>query len=95
MSAAACDPLTKASAALGTKKALATALGRSKSVIAQWRKAGVPADRCLEIEALTREAALERGDPALIVTCEQLRPDLGWKVVRENPLPEASKPAGS
>lgn len=79
------DPLTKAAAAVGNKAALARALHRSKSVIAQWRKAGVPADHCMRIEALTREAAQRRGDPALIVTCEQLRPDLAWHVLRGNP----------
>jgi DNA-binding transcriptional regulator YdaS (Cro superfamily) len=86
------DPLTKASRALGTGAALARRLGRSRAVIGQWRKR-VPAEQCLAIEAVTREVAAERDDPTLIVTCEDLRPDLGWRVVRENPLPDRKKPA--
>jgi DNA-binding transcriptional regulator YdaS (Cro superfamily) len=77
----------------GSQIGFARALGVTPGLVAQWRRRGVPTERCLEIEAITREVAAERHDPTLIVTCEDLRPDLAWKVVRENPLPEREKPA--
>lgn len=43
---------------------------KSHGVVHQWRIARVPAEHCLEIERHTG------------VTCEQLRPDLAWEVVR-------------
>ena len=43
----------------------------------------VPAEHCPAIERATRKAAEERADPTLIVTCEELRPDVAWSVLRE------------
>ena len=43
----------------------------------------IPADKCPDIEAATRAAAQERGDPSLVVLCEELRPDVKWSVLRE------------
>ena len=74
--------------AFGTDRAFAHALGMTPGAIAQWRIRGlVPIDRCFEVEAATRKLADERGDPSLIVTCEQMRPEFNWDVVRNNPHP--------
>lgn len=55
-------PLDRAAAALGSRKALADALGISAAAVSQWEK--VPAGRVLQIEALTR------------VSRHELRPDI-------------------
>lgn len=44
----------------------------------------IPGDVCPAIERATRAKAAEKNDPSLIVTCEELRPDVDWRVVREN-----------
>lgn len=53
----------------------------------------VPAEHCPAIERATRAVAAERGDPKLIVLCEELRPDVAWSVLREQiePTPEPAK----
>jgi len=43
----------------------------------------VPAEHCPAMERATRAKAAELGDPMLIVTCEELRPDIPWGVLRE------------
>jgi DNA-binding transcriptional regulator YdaS (Cro superfamily) len=55
-----------------------------------WKARGkVPADHCPEIERLTKRA----------VTCEELRPDVNWGVLRRandgepNPAPSDQPPA--
>jgi DNA-binding transcriptional regulator YdaS (Cro superfamily) len=56
---------------------LASALELSgHAVVHQWRLTRVPAEYCPRIERLTREA----GEA---VTCEELRPDIEWGVLRE------------
>lgn len=61
----------------GISSHLAKRLGISPVMISQW-VAGikqVPAERCIEIEILTDG----------LVTCEDLRPDLNWAVLRNAP----------
>ena len=63
---------------LNQRRGLATAIGRSICVspvlISQWANhiRNVPAGRCPDIEAATGGA----------VTCEELRPDVNWSVLR-------------
>lgn len=45
----------------------------SYQTVQQWRVSGVPAERCPDIEAATN------GE----VTCEELRPDVNWAVLRK------------
>ena len=61
--------LNEAIKAVGSQAELARRLG-GKTVgqtINNWRKRGIPAERCAEIEAITG------------VRCEELRPDLTWQ----------------
>ena len=62
-----------------TLAGLARELGVSYQAVQQYRKNGVPAEHCPTIERLTRA----KGKP---VTCEQLRPEIDWAVVRSNPV---------
>ncbi|AVL70847.1 transcriptional regulator [Oligella urethralis] len=59
----------------GMATRLAKQLNVSPVMVSQW-VAGtkqVPAERCIEIEELTNG----------LVTCEKLRPDLNWSVLRK------------
>jgi DNA-binding transcriptional regulator YdaS (Cro superfamily) len=47
----------------------------------------VPAEYCPAIEGETRRIAAERADASLVVTCEELRPDVAWSVLREQAAP--------
>jgi DNA-binding transcriptional regulator YdaS (Cro superfamily) len=88
-------PLDKAIAACDTQVALARRLGVSKSRISQWLGGWkVPMERCIDIEKKTRALAAERHDEALIVACEDLRPDVEWNVVRGNPRPHPAADPG-
>ena len=53
----------------------------------------VPAEQCPKIERVTRQFAADKGDPSLIVTCEQLRPDVAWDVLRLQASPEPEQQA--
>jgi DNA-binding transcriptional regulator YdaS (Cro superfamily) len=79
------DALQRAAEALGGMAAVARAAGaRSDSAPHMWKQRGnVPAEYCPGIERATRAAAAEQGKPELIVTCEDLRPDVPWNVLRE------------
>lgn len=59
---------------LGAAAKLAAQLKVSPATLSQWRNARrpVPASHCMAIEKATKGA----------VTCEKLRPDLHWYVVR-------------
>lgn len=79
--------LTRAAAALGGQAALASAIGfTDRRAVWPWfnQDRRVPAEHCPAIEGATRAAAAERGDPALVVTCEELRPDVAWGVLRDS-----------
>jgi DNA-binding transcriptional regulator YdaS (Cro superfamily) len=62
---------------------LAVQLGVSVQRLLNWLARGVPAERCPDIED-----ALDGR-----VTCEQLRPDVNWSVLRRrDPQPSAPAP---
>lgn len=66
--------LNRAIGILGGLASATTKLGVKRyQTIQQWRNAGVPAEYCPIIER-------ETGGK---VTCEQLRPDMAWGVLRE------------
>lgn len=68
--------LDEALACVGGLRSLASGLGIGTSTPAMWKSRGsVPAEYCPGIERMTRE----RGAP---VTCERLRPDVDWAVLR-------------
>lgn len=72
--------LRKAAAVVGGQAALAQLLGfPDRRNVWPWFNTPrqVPAEHCPSIERATRE----HGDPVL---CEQLRPDVDWKVLRRN-----------
>ena len=48
---------------------------------------------CVAIERETRRIASERGDPSLVVTCEELRPDVAWEVLRLQAAPATEREA--
>lgn len=71
------NPLDIAVGLLGGVVCAAEVLNlKSYQVIQQWRRTQVPAERCPDIEAATGGA----------VTCEELRPDVNWAVVRSAPV---------
>lgn len=81
-------PIDVAADLLGSQAALATALGVTRAAVTQWKDDGrrTPAEHCPLIERLTNG----------IVTCEQLRPDMAWGVIRGSvaaPKEDISKPA--
>lgn len=68
---------------LGGVASFAAAIGVAASAPSMWKARGkVPAEHCPAIERFTRD----RGDP---VTCEELRPDIPWGVLREPHAPAA------
>jgi DNA-binding transcriptional regulator YdaS (Cro superfamily) len=80
--------LRKASKVIGGQAALAAALGYAdRRNVNPWftMERNFPAEHCPVVERLTREKASEAGDPSLVVTCEELRPDVAWDVLRESP----------
>lgn len=58
---------------LGSKAALAKALNTSKQNINQWKE-HVPIKYCPDIEYLTNRQ----------ITCEEMRPDVNWSVLRNS-----------
>ena len=70
-------PIDRASDIVGSQASLASLLKVSRAAVSQWKDEGrrVPAEHCLVIERETRA----RGAP---VTCEELRPDMDWSVIR-------------
>lgn len=78
------DALERAIDAMGGITKLAVRLGlRSHAVIQHWRRNRVPAQHCPAIERATR-------DSGAVVTCEELRPDIPWGVLREGGSPPAA-----
>lgn len=53
---------------------IARQLGVKPQAVQQWFKTKVPAERCPEIEKFTEGK----------VTCEELRPDVNWAVLRNS-----------
>ena len=65
-------PLEQAIKIAGGMTKMAGSLSLSShAVVYQWKKKQVPAEKCPDIEALTG------------ITCEQLRPDVNWAVLRK------------
>lgn len=83
-------PIDKAARVAGSRAALARALGVTKAAVGQWREPGrrVPAEHCPVIERLTADLG-ER------VSCEELRPDVEWHVLRGAAADAPSAPAPS
>ncbi len=77
-------PIDRAARVIGSQVALAKVLGVTKAAVGQWKDPGrrVPAEHCPTIEKLTQEMSKS---PADVVTCEQLRPDVPWGVLRTPP----------
>ena len=73
--------------ACGTQEALAAILVPpvTQSTVSSWGRGDrpVPARFCPQIERETRKQAKAKGDPSLIATCEELRPDIGWAELRK------------
>lgn len=71
-------PIQRACSACGSASALAVALQKSPQFISQLVRGErpVPAELCPVIERETKS----RG---AVVTCEELRPDVAWGVLRE------------
>lgn len=87
----------KAAEVLGGQGALAQILGyKDKRNVWPWlqpKGPPFPAELCPLTEAATRRAAAERSDPSLIVTCEELRPDVAWAVLRDPTAAMDTQPA--
>lgn len=63
-------PLERACRAVNGTSRLASLLKVSKASVSRWKKDGIPAAICPDIEAHTG------------VPCEELRPDVNWSVLR-------------
>lgn len=86
--------LERAAAALGGQAAVAKVIGYTdRRNVWPWFNTSrpFPADYCPALERETRRVAAERRDPSLIVTCEQLRPDVAWEVLRDKPADAAAE----
>ena len=60
------DALDKAIACFESQRVMAALLDVEPMTVTQWKKRGVPAERCLEIERATGG----------VVKCHELRPDV-------------------
>ncbi|NBW08298.1 MAG: Cro/Cl family transcriptional regulator [Caulobacteraceae bacterium] len=76
-------PLDRAARIVGTQAELARRIGVSKGALNQWKDDGrrIPAEYCPAIERETRAA----GEA---VTCEEMRPDVAWDVLRMQAAPD-------
>jgi len=84
-------PLQRAIDLCGGVSALASAIEVAPSVPSMWKKRGrVPAEYCPAIERATRSRAKGPDD---VVTCEQLRDDVAWEVLRLQATPAANDQA--
>lgn len=77
------DAIVKACSTLKGQAELARRLEVTPAAVHQWCNGTrrVPAEQCPLIERATRNAS--GGDPSLVVTCEELRPDVEWGVLRD------------
>ena len=71
------NAIKRAIKVVGSQSALAEALGIKQPTVSEWVRGGrpLPLERCIDIERVTR--ALGKA-----VTCEELRPDIPWHVLR-------------
>ena len=78
------EALDRAARAVGGLSVLASAIGTAGSTPSMWKaRRHIPAEHCPAIERETRRAAAAEGDESLIVTCEELCPNVAWSVLRE------------
>lgn len=78
------SPIDRAIKACGGVAALAEKVGVAASAPSMWKARGrVPAEHCPAIERATRSL----GAPVL---CEELRPDVAWAVLRDQPAAKAA-----
>lgn len=80
------EALLKACRVVGGQSALAELIGGKvkQGHVSYWLETGrVPAQHCPTIERETRRFAEEKGDPTLIVTCEELCDQADWGAVRQ------------
>lgn len=68
------EALRKVFEIIGSKSAVARYFGILPYAVSKWQHSGVPAERCPDIEKLTKGK----------VTCEELRPDVNWSVLRNS-----------
>lgn len=90
------EALARACRVVGSQSALASALGGKvkQAHVFYWLKTGcTPAQHCPAIERETRRIAEERGDPSLVVTCEELNDQADWAVLRQQGAVESSAAA--
>jgi DNA-binding transcriptional regulator YdaS (Cro superfamily) len=75
-------PLDRAIKAADGVGALAELIGVNQTTVSMWRSRGgrVPAEHCAAIHTATDAIAAANGDPALIVTRRDLRPDDWWRI---------------
>jgi DNA-binding transcriptional regulator YdaS (Cro superfamily) len=88
------EALQRANDALGGLTKFAKLCGyRDRRNMHYWMTSGkpFPAELALIAERETRRVATLRNDARLIVTCEELRPDLDWAVIRANPPTRRSR----
>lgn len=78
------NPLQRAIEVAGGLTRLADAIGVTPQRLLNWVDRGVPAERCPDIERATREAGTA-------VTCEELKPDVNWGVLRQNAVAPAEQ----
>lgn len=65
----------------GSQKSLAEQIGVQPQLVWAWiDRRNIPADYCPDIERVTKGA----------VTCEELRPDINWAVLRRSPKSRAA-----
>ena len=69
------NPIQQAIDQCGGVTLLAEKLDVSPNSVINWRARGAPAEKCPDIERATKGA----------VTCEELRPDVNWAVLRAVP----------
>jgi DNA-binding transcriptional regulator YdaS (Cro superfamily) len=66
------NQIKRAAEIVGSQRDLANYLGVTPGAVSQWSTAGVPVERCIDIEKATNGA----------VRCEDLRPDVDWAYLR-------------
>lgn len=82
--------LDRAIEVVGSAATLASKLGIAHNTPLMWkRRKSVPAKYCPAIERAVRAAVAEKGGE--LVTCEQLRPDVAWEVLRLQAAPQVAQ----
>ena len=80
------EALSRACRIVGGQSTLASLIGGKvkQGHVFYWLENGrIPAQHCPTIERETRRVALERNDPSLVVTCEELCDQADWAAIRQ------------